>query len=162
MKATNARFPGEVHPMRIRHIAAIAITALALMACAPSEDAEPEAPATAPAATAPAAPESEAEADTSDTLAAIEDHLHAANGMRDISESCDDAYTAWQCYFDNYGMENATRLDVHLSLPGDVDSATLAEDARRWTVNMLGSEFPDVVNVTAFDSAGLDLGTTRR
>lgn len=92
----------------------------------------------------------------------LEETLYIANGEREISESCEGDYSRWQCFFESFEVPHEGRIDVNLAFPGGVDEKALAEDARRWVKNMLMDNIPELDTIVAYNSSGLDLGTTRR
>ena len=150
----------------VKKLAGLAITALVVLAgCAESEvpDAAPRTEAVAE--TKPESAPEEEPAEEFDSAAAtkeLEETLYVANGEREVSESCEGDYSRWQCFFESFEVPHEGRINVNLAFPGGVDEKALAEDARRWVKNMLMDSIPELDTIVAYNSGGLDLGTTRR
>lgn len=94
----------------------------------------------------------------------IEATFLANSGGRAIEDSCDAAFTAWQCFYDGVELPNDGRLQVNLSPAGDIskdDVRDMAERARLHWFNFIGADYPELDAITTMVN-GRDMGTTYR
>lgn len=87
-----------------------------------------------------------------------------SNGDRPIGKGCHLPEYTWQCFFDHVESPYIGRLDVHLSLPGDVtkdEGKDMADKARHWWMNMVGFTEEKLDTVVSFNN-GVDSGTSYR
>lgn len=88
----------------------------------------------------------------------------AAGGGRSFEDQCDDAFTAWQCFYDGTKAKSKDRIDIELTTPGDVSEAqakAFSKKARMAFFNFIGSEFKKLDMIVTFVN-GTDTGTTNR
>lgn len=130
--------------------------------------AEPAATATtqAPKTTATKAPvkkPAKAKFDSATYANSIEAKYVELNG-RPIKDSCDAAFTNWQCFYDGIEAKSQSRIDIKLSTPGDVtedQAKKMSERARLAYFNFVGADFKKLDTIVTYVN-GRDTGTTRR
>lgn len=83
---------------------------------------------------------------------------------RPIKDSCDAAFTNWQCFYDGIDAKSQSRIDIKLSTPGDVtkdQAKKMSERARLAYFNFVGADFKKLDTIVTYVN-GRDTGTTRR
>jgi len=99
--------------------------------------------------------------------AAYADKLEAAyiagNG-RPIKDSCDAAFTNWQCYYDGIEAKSASWVTINMTTPGDISKSqakAFSKKARTAYFNFVGPEFTKLDTIVTYVNEA-DTGTTYR